>query len=100
MDRWTQEKLERTDDLSFAIAILNERKSSLNPYSPLSMKLNAATKAIEDIRDEKDRFLRRICGLEESGEEPREECKNSESDTSTCWKETGGQSAATPETAE
>ena len=71
MDRWTQEELERTDDLSFAIAILNERRNKLNPYSPLSMKLATAAKTIEEIREEKERFLSRICkpGTEKEAQE-------------------------------
>ena len=69
MDRWTQDDLERTDNLLFAVAILNERKNRLNPYSPLSMKLSAAAKEIEGIRWEKQRFMSRICRQETGGEE-------------------------------
>lgn len=61
MERWTQEELEKTDNLTFAIAILNERRNRLNPYSPLSVKLAAAAKELEEIKDEKLRFLSRIC---------------------------------------
>lgn len=69
MDRWTQEELEKTDDLEFAVAILNERRNKLNPYSPLSTKLAAAARAIEEIRGEKLRFLSRICRMETGREE-------------------------------
>ena len=60
MDRWTMEELENTDDISFSISILEQRRSSLNPYSPLSMKLNKAIKSLENIKEEKDRFIARI----------------------------------------
>jgi len=60
MDRWTMEQLEATDDLDFAVCILNERRNRLNPYSPLAMKLSNAASAISAIKEEKDRYLRRI----------------------------------------
>ena len=39
MKRWTIEDLEKTTDLKFAACILNERREGLNPYTPLSQKL-------------------------------------------------------------
>lgn len=60
MDRWTQEELQRTDNIEFAICILNERKNRLNPYSPLSMKLTASIKTLSDIRDERAEYLNRL----------------------------------------
>lgn len=78
MERWTMEQLERTDDLDFAICILNERRNRLNPYSPLAMKLGKAVNAIGNIKAEKDAFLSRITAtdtLPEPGEELEpEEC--------------------------
>lgn len=60
MDRWTMEELESTDDITFAISILNQRRNGLNPYSPLSMKLSRAVGTLENIKAEKDRFIARI----------------------------------------
>lgn len=61
MDRWTMDELERTDDLTFAISILDERRSRLNRYSPLSLKIQAAQSTLRRIKDEQDRFMERIC---------------------------------------
>ena len=60
MDRWTMYDLERTDDLTFAISILNQRKNNLNPYSPLANKLAQSIHTIEEIKAERDRFIERI----------------------------------------
>ena len=46
MKRWTIEDLEKTTDLKFAACILNERRESLNPYTPLSQKLDKAKNLI------------------------------------------------------
>jgi hypothetical protein len=53
MDRWTMQQLKDTDDLTFAVAILNERRRKLNPYSPLAEKLKAAVRTIEKIKEDK-----------------------------------------------
>jgi hypothetical protein len=53
MDRWTMQQLKDTDDLTFAIAILNERRNKLNPYSPLAEKLKATVRTIEKIKESK-----------------------------------------------
>ena len=60
MDRWTMHDLERTDDLAFAVSILNQRKNSLNPYSPLANKLAQSIRTIEEIKAERDRFIERV----------------------------------------
>lgn len=60
MDRWTQEELQRTDNIEFAICIMNERRNRLNPYSPLSMKLGASIKILSEIRDERTVYLNRL----------------------------------------
>lgn len=62
MDRWTIEELEKIDDIDFAVAILNERRNRLNPYSPLSTKLRETVNTLTMIRAEKERFLGRITG--------------------------------------
>lgn len=61
MERWTMEELESTDDITFAISILNQRRASLNPFSPLSMKLSHSISTLESIKAEKDKFIARIC---------------------------------------
>lgn len=59
-DRWTMDELKNTDDLTFSISILSQRRNSLNPYSPLSMKLNKAISTLENIKFEIDRFISSI----------------------------------------
>lgn len=50
MDRWTIEQLKKTDDIDFAVAILNERRSGLtNIYSPLSERLERAARTLEGL---------------------------------------------------
>lgn len=58
--RWTMEELEKADDLEFAARILTERQEGLNPYSPLSVKLRAATKTIEMIAEEREKYMARL----------------------------------------
>lgn len=60
MDRWTQEELKNTDDLSFAIQILYERRKGLNPYAPLYQKISQAVSSLDMIRAEKEKFISRI----------------------------------------
>ncbi|MCD8239379.1 MAG: hypothetical protein LUC92_08605 [Clostridiales bacterium] len=54
MDRWTMRELKETDDISFAICILNERKKGLTPYSPLGVKIGEAVKTLSEIKQETD----------------------------------------------
>ena len=51
-DVWTMKQLENTDDIDFAITILNERANKLNPYTPLSKKLYKTIKTLEHIKTE------------------------------------------------
>ena len=60
MDRWTQDELKNTDDLSFAIQILYERRKGLNPYAPLYSKISQAVNTLATIREEKEKFIARI----------------------------------------
>lgn len=48
--RWTIEMMEEMDDVSFAIAILNERLSELNPYAPLAQKIKRAIQTLESLK--------------------------------------------------
>lgn len=61
MDRWTMRELKETDDITFAIQILYERRKGLTPYSPLGMKLAEAAdrqendaEVLEDVTDFSD----------------------------------------------
>lgn len=65
MERWTKSELEGTSDLKFASCILNERRNSLNPYSPLATKLASAARLIEEVDD----YSRNGTGLKLSAEE-------------------------------
>ena len=67
MDRWTQEELKNTDDLTFAIQILYERRKGLNPYAPLYQKLSQTVSTLNTIREEKEKFLARIARGTEEG---------------------------------
>lgn len=60
MDRWTMEELESTDDITFALSILNQRRNGLNPFSPLSMKLQQAAATLERIKEERDKYIAKI----------------------------------------
>lgn len=60
MDRWTMEELEKTDDLEFAAAILDERARKLTPYSPLGLKLKEARSTLLSIKRELDKCYQGI----------------------------------------
>ena len=52
MQRWTIKELNQLDDLSFAVAILIERKAALgNPQTPLYRKLDQAIARLNEMRD-------------------------------------------------
>ena len=70
MDRWTQEELKNTDDISFAIQILYERRKGLNPYAPLYSKISQAVNTLAMIREEKEKFIAKIA--QEPAENQRE----------------------------
>lgn len=63
MDRWTMRELKDTDDITFAIQILYERRRGLTPYSPLGMKLSEAAHTLADIKVERDRYLERLAAV-------------------------------------
>lgn len=48
--RWTKKDLANIDDIDFAIAILDERASDLNPYSFLAQKINKTRKTLQNIK--------------------------------------------------
>lgn len=51
-DRYTIEQLKNMDDISFAISILQDRKSKCtNYYSPLSQKLNKSINTLCGIKN-------------------------------------------------
>lgn len=51
MRRWTINEMNGMDDLTFAIAILNERGNGLNYYSPLAQKIASAKRTLELLRE-------------------------------------------------
>lgn len=68
MDRWTMRELKETDDITFAIQILYERRRGLTPYSPLGMKLSEAAHTLADIKTERDRYLERLAAVSNTAE--------------------------------
>jgi len=50
--RWSIKELKETNDLKFAICILNERASELNMYCPLYKKIRQAVATIESTQRE------------------------------------------------
>lgn len=51
MSRWTKKQLEKLDNITFAIAILNERRLlTTNSYSLLNQKINKAIAELEEIK--------------------------------------------------
>lgn len=51
MERWTIKQLSEIDDVSFTIAMLNERANDLkNPYSPLSKKIRKAVATLTTMQ--------------------------------------------------
>ncbi len=73
-DRWTMEDLQNTDNITFAICILNQRRNGLNQYSPLAVKLKSAEKELEAIREAKERYIREVVEISENI--PEEEKEN------------------------
>lgn len=54
MSRWTKKELEHLDNITFAIAILNERRQSTsNPYSLLNQKISETIKELEKIKEQR-----------------------------------------------
>lgn len=60
MDRWTMQELKETDDITFAIGVLYERRKGLNPYSPLSQKISEAVATLNRIREASQRFIAEV----------------------------------------
>lgn len=50
MDRWTIKQLKEISNIDFAIAILNERKMKICPYSPLGVKLSDTIQSLVYIK--------------------------------------------------
>lgn len=54
MSKGKKKQLEELDNITFAIAILNERKqSTTNPYSLLNQKISSAIGELEEIKAER-----------------------------------------------
>lgn len=86
MERWTMQELEQTDDISFAISVLNKRRRELNPYSPLSIKLKSAEATLEKIKEATTRYLGDLAAVG-CGENPQEVLEDG-TDLSGCDDET------------
>ena len=50
MKKWTVSELNKTDDITFAISILAERKALFNPNAPLARKIAKAIGILDKIR--------------------------------------------------
>lgn len=50
MDRWTNKALSETDDITFAIEILDERARKVCPYSPLALKIKQTQATLHGLR--------------------------------------------------
>lgn len=53
MSRWSKKELEQLDNITFAIAILNERRqNTCNPYSLLNQKISKTARELEKIKEQ------------------------------------------------
>lgn len=50
MERWTIKALKETDDITFAMCILSERREGLHQEAPLAKKLRSAYHTLDDLR--------------------------------------------------
>lgn len=96
MDRWTMRELKDTDDITFAIQILYERRRGLTPYSQLGMKLAEAARTLSEIKAERDRYHERLCAVcgPSKGTDERENSEDNVEDStdfSGCDEETKAQ---------
>lgn len=51
MDRWKIDELRNIGDIDFAIAILDERKRKVSPYSPLAVKISQTQKTLRNLKE-------------------------------------------------
>lgn len=85
MDRWTMKELAETDDITFAICILNERRRGLTAYSPLGLKIKEAERTLSQIKDETEKYraaISEVCMSENKCDD------GEETDLSDCDEET------------
>ncbi len=50
-NRWTIKQINETDDLTFAMCILSERREMLNQEAPLAKKLRSAYHTLDSLRN-------------------------------------------------
>jgi len=50
MNKWTKTKLRETDEITFVMSILTERRKKLNPNAPFAQKIAAAYLLLDKIR--------------------------------------------------
>lgn len=51
-ERWTKKQMESYGDVEFAIAILRERKATLNPYAPLAQRIDKSIRRLKEIPEQ------------------------------------------------
>lgn len=60
MNRWSKKELEQLDNITFAIAILNERRqNTTNPYSLLNQKISEAVRELEKTKEQRNQKANR-----------------------------------------
>lgn len=60
MSRWSKKELEQVDNITFVIAILNERRQrTSNPYSLLNQKISEAVRELEQIKEQRNQKVNR-----------------------------------------
>lgn len=77
MDRWTMKELKETDDISFAIQILYERRKSLNLYSPLYQKISEAVNTLDRIRGAVKIFAHTVSEIQNESNSDFSDCDES-----------------------
>ena len=61
MNRWTIKELKETDDITFAMCILSERRENLNQEAPLAKKLRSAYHTLNSMKEARNKIPRKTC---------------------------------------
>ena len=56
MNRWTIKELKETDDITFAMCILSERREGLNQEAPLAKKLRSTYHTLDRLKSRPELF--------------------------------------------
>jgi len=54
VNRWTIKELKDTDDITFAMCILSERREGLNQEAPLAKKLRSAYHTLDELKNRQE----------------------------------------------